>query len=144
MSIRKPRGDSKLDALTPDQREQLCSWLTVENLTYAKAQAQLKQRFGISTTRSALCSFFASVAAPWKYAQARGEADSFAGLMEGKFDEASIKRAKQLAFEAMTTPASVVAATCTVFPTSDFVRTSVGFVAPLIAAQRVLRHDCHW
>lgn len=101
---KKPRGDSKLDALNGQQQALLSEWLTVENLTYAKARERVREQFGITTTRSALCSFYARVAAPWKYARAAGEADQFADLMEGKFDAATIKRTKQLAFEALTSP----------------------------------------
>lgn len=104
MSTRKPRGDSKLDALPPEQQERLAEWLTIENLTYAQAQARVQEEFGVSTSRSALHAFFTRVAAPWKYARARGAAEDFAGLMEGRFDEATVKRAKQLAFDALSSP----------------------------------------
>ncbi|PTX95759.1 hypothetical protein [Opitutus sp. ER46] len=101
---KKPRGDSKLDALTPEQQELLAEWLTIENVTYAEARTRVQDQFGVSTTASALQSFYSRFAAPWKYARAHGEAENFASLMEGKFDAASIKRAKQLAFEALTSP----------------------------------------
>jgi len=101
---RKPRSDSKLDALTPQQREQLCSWLTIENRSYAEVKALAREHFDITTSDPALVAFYSRVAAPWKYAQARGEADTFEKLMEGKFDAATIKRAKQLAFESMSGP----------------------------------------
>lgn len=101
---RKPRGDSKLDALPLEQQELLAEWLTVENLTYAKARDRVKKQFGVSTTTSALAGFYARFAAPWRYTRAHGEAESFAALMEGKFDAASIKAAKQLAFTALTSP----------------------------------------
>lgn len=101
---RKPRSDSKLDALTPEQKEQLASWLTVENVSYDEAKARCAQHFSVFTSVAALQAFYSRFAAPWKYAQAKGEADAFAELMEGKFDAATIKRAKQLAFEAMTGP----------------------------------------
>lgn len=102
--MKKPRADSKLDALTPEQKEQLAEWLTVENLSYTKAKGRVRAKFGVSTSTAALSGFYSRFAAPWKYLRAKGEADSFAALMEGNFDEASIKRAKQLAFEAMTSP----------------------------------------
>jgi hypothetical protein len=101
---KKPRGDSKLDALNGQQQALLAEWLTLENLTYEEAQKRVLENFGVSTTRSALCRFYARFAAPWKYTQAAGEAESFAELMEGKYDEATIKRTKQLAFEALVSP----------------------------------------
>lgn len=98
----KPRGDSKLDALTPEQKTQLAEWLTVENLTYPKAKARVLEKFGVSTTASALCSFFSRYAAPWSYAQAAGDAESFASLISGQIEPAALKRATQLAFSALT------------------------------------------
>jgi hypothetical protein len=115
MSTRKPRGDSKLDALPPEQQERLSEWLTVENLTYAEAQARVREEMGVSTSRSALASFYGRVAAPWKYARARGVAENLAGLAEGKFDEASIKVAKQLAFDALSGPQPDLKAAKTLF-----------------------------
>lgn len=104
MSTRKTRGDSKLDALPPAQQEQLAEWLTIENLTYAEARARVAEQFGVFTSLSALQSFYARFAAPWKYTRAHGEAETFAQLMEGQFDAATIKKAKQLAFDAMANP----------------------------------------
>lgn len=101
---KKPRSDSKLDALLPEQREQLASWLTVENLSYAKARARVLKEFKITTSAAALVSFYSRFAAPWKYAQAKDEADTWANLMDGRFDEATIKRAKELAFDSMIGP----------------------------------------
>lgn len=104
MNTRKPRSDSKLDALNPEQQERLAEWLTIENLSYAAARERVREEFGVSTTASALAGFYSRFAAPWKYARARGEAESFAALMEGQFDAASIKAARQLAFSALTSP----------------------------------------
>lgn len=101
---RKPRSDSKLDGLPEDQHTQLAEWLTVENISYAQARDRCKEEFGISTSLSALQSFYARFAAPWKYARAKESADEFAELMAGKFDEANIKKAKQLAFDALSSP----------------------------------------
>jgi hypothetical protein len=101
---RKPRSDSKLDALSEEQHVTLAEWLTIENVSYADAKARVLDQFGVSTSVAALQSFFSRFAAPWKYARAAGEADSFADLMEGKFDAATIKKAKQLAFDAMSGP----------------------------------------
>jgi len=104
MTARKTRGDSKLDALKPAQRDQLAEWLTIDNLTYAQARERVQEEFGVSTTTSALCSFFSRYAVPRKYAQSRASAEEFAQLMEGNFDAPTIKAAKQLAFDALTSP----------------------------------------
>lgn len=102
MSQRKPRGDSKLDALTPEQQEQLCTWLTVDNLTYAAARKALQARFGVATTPSALCSYFGKVALPWKYAQDHAAAKELAAMQKGDFQPATLKRIEQLAFQLAT------------------------------------------
>ena len=49
---KKPRGDSKLDALNGQQQALLAEWLTLENLTYEEAQKRVLENFGVSTTRS--------------------------------------------------------------------------------------------
>lgn len=99
---KKPRGDSKLDALLPAQKEQLAEWLTVDNLTYAKAKARVEKEFGVKTTASALASFYSRFAAPWSYSRASEDAEAFASLTEGRIDPAMQKRVKQLAFKALT------------------------------------------
>lgn len=100
---KKRRGGVNLfNKLTPAQREQLAAWLTVENKTYEEARALAGSEFGVFTSPDALRRFYSSFAVPWQYSQASGEAEAFGQLMEGKFDAATIKRAKQLAFSALT------------------------------------------
>lgn len=101
---RKPRSDSKLDSLSEEQHAQLAEWLTVENVSYAEAKKRCAEQFGITTSLAALQSFYSRFAAPWKFARSREQADTIAELMEGKFDAASIQRARQLAFESMVGP----------------------------------------
>ena len=98
----KPRGDSKLDALTSEQKELLAEWLTVENITYAKAKTRVADQFGVHTTPSALSSFFGSVALPWKYARDHKLAQTLADLEEGKFKPAIRKQIERLAFQLTT------------------------------------------
>lgn len=95
----KPRGDSHLDNLLPEQKDQLSEWLTVENLTYAKARMRVREKFGVSTTPSALSSFFGSVALPWKYARDHSSAHEMASWKQGEFRPATMKRLEQLAFQ---------------------------------------------
>lgn len=101
---RKPRSDSKLDALSEEQQAQLAEWLAVENLSYAAAKEKVREEFGVSTSVAALQSFYSRFAAPWKYARSKEAADSFAELMAGNYDEATIKAAKQLAFDSLSSP----------------------------------------
>lgn len=96
---RKPRSDAKLLSLPTEQQEQLASWLTEENLSYAKARQRVKKEFGVSTSAAALQGFYSSFAAAWRYARAKGAADEFAQLSAGQFDEATTKRLQQLLFE---------------------------------------------
>jgi hypothetical protein len=101
---KKRRGGKKslFNKLTPEQRVQLASWLTVENLTYKDARELVESQFGVSTSEDALVRFYSSFAVPWQYSQASDEAEAFGKLMEGNFDDATIRRAKQLAFSALT------------------------------------------
>lgn len=101
---RKPRSDSKLDALSEEQHVQLAEWLTLENISYAQARDRVREQFGVSTSLAALQSFYSRFAAPWKYARKKEAADQFAELMEGNFDAANIKAAKSLAFDALSQP----------------------------------------
>lgn len=98
----KPRGDSKLDALSSEQKELLSEWLTVENVTYAKARTRVAKEFGVTTTASALSSFYGSVALPWKYARDHKLAQSLSQLEEGKFQPAMRKQIERLAFQITT------------------------------------------
>ena len=101
---RKIRSDAKLFGLSEEQQEKLASWLTIENKSYDDVRTLVACEFGVKTSVGALHAFYTSFAAPWKYARAAGEADTWAELMEGRFDAATIKRAKQLAFESMSGP----------------------------------------
>ncbi len=100
----KARGDSHLDALTPEQQAELNLWLTTGNPTYAKAVTHVRRAYGVSTNVSSVRSYYFNVALPWSYAQARGAAQEIAQLQEGSFEPAILKRLQQLAFELMTAP----------------------------------------
>jgi glutamine synthetase type III len=101
---KKPRGDSKLDRLPEDQKEQLCAWLTVENLTYKEARTRCAEQFGCFTTEHALSQFFQSVALRWKYAQDHSAAQEMASWQQGDFQPAVKKRLEQLAFQLASSP----------------------------------------
>jgi hypothetical protein len=57
----KPRSDSVLDSLPPNQKEALEGWLFEENLSYQAAQKRLYQDFNVSSSRSALERFYSRV-----------------------------------------------------------------------------------
>lgn len=101
---RKARSDAKLLSLPDETKVQIATWLTYENKSYKAVRLLVRKEFGLTTSNGALHHFFGAFAAPWKYAKAAGAADEFANLMEGKFDAASIKLARQLAFDALAAP----------------------------------------
>jgi len=63
-SLRKPRSDSKLDALNVDQQRQLCEWLLTSGLTYEKIKGLVLDEFGTSTSTRALSVFYQSYVVP--------------------------------------------------------------------------------
>lgn len=101
---RKPRSDAKLLSLPIEQQEQIAGWLTLDNRSYDEVRSMVATEFGVKISAGALHHFYVNFASPWKYTRAKGEADAFASLMEGHFDEATTKRIKQLAFEAIASP----------------------------------------
>jgi hypothetical protein len=101
---RKPRSDARLLSLPLEQQEQIASWLTIENLSYETVRAKIAKELGVQTSAGALHSFYSTFAAGWKYSRAKGEADAFAQLLDGRFDEATTKRVQQLAFECLAGP----------------------------------------
>lgn len=97
---KKPRSDSKLDGLPQAQKDELCRWLTQENVSYEEARARVGQRFGVLVSSdSTFSDFYHSVALPWNYAQATNFATGMARLKQGEFKPAIMRRLEQLAFE---------------------------------------------
>ncbi len=108
--MRKPRSDSVIESLPAAQREQVSAWLSEQNLSYSEVVAKLADAFGVRTSVGALQTWFTRIERPRQYASAKGAADEFAGLMEGNFDEANIRLAKQLAFEFLSSPSPSIGA----------------------------------
>jgi hypothetical protein len=110
MSLKKPRSDSKLDALDVDQQRQLCEWLLTPGLSYEVVKKMVLDEFNTSTSARALSSFYQSYVAAYliqRRAQAVGVAKELHGDMEktpGKFDEATIDALSQKAFEFAQNP----------------------------------------
>lgn len=101
MNTKKPREDAKLKSLPPEQRELLCRWLTVDNISYKEARLRVKAQFGLHVgSDSTFTDFYHSVALPWSYAQSAGVADAFSQAAEGNLEPAAIKRIRQLLFDA--------------------------------------------
>ena len=92
-------------SLPQSVQDQIADWLTVANQSYEQVRQRCAQELGVTTSVGALQHFYGVYAAPRKYAQAADAADAFASLMQGRFDEATIKKAQELAFDAINSPA---------------------------------------
>lgn len=101
---KKPRSNSKLDALTGEQRELLVQWLVDENKSYDEVRELVVQQFGVETNNGALSRFYARVAAPRRWAESLEAAEVVQRLDAGKLAEAAAKRAQELAFLALAGP----------------------------------------
>ena len=101
---KKPRGDSQLDGLEPEQQELLKHWLCVENVTYKEAQKRCLDQFGLITKEKTLCLYFQNVALPDKYARDHKSAQAMAQWQKGDFQPAVRKRLEQLAFQIASSP----------------------------------------
>lgn len=106
--MRKPRSDSKLDALPREQREKLAEWYGLRDdppLALKKIRDLLASEFGVATSVSSLSDFYPKIAADVLLArreQAVTTADELAKAASetpGQFDEASIDLLKQRTFE---------------------------------------------
>jgi hypothetical protein len=99
---KKPRSDSKLNALPPKKREALIRWLTEENLGYDMVRDRLWQEFKVRTSIGALSQFYATQCFSLRYSQAREIAETVGREMARspeQFDTATISLVKQKAFE---------------------------------------------
>jgi hypothetical protein len=103
-AVRKPRSDSKLRTLPTAQLNKLREWLGVEGMSYDDAIKNVREEFGVKTSRAALSEFYTAEVVPWKYARANGLAQNFASLAGGEINEATRKSVEQLAFEIATSP----------------------------------------
>jgi hypothetical protein len=110
MSIRKPRSDSKLEALEDDQKHQLCEWLLTPGLNYAKIKTLVEMEFKVHTTGGSLSAFWYSYVAAYlteKRARAVGLAKEVGEDLKrspGQFNEATIAALEQKAFELANNP----------------------------------------
>lgn len=105
----KPRSDSKLDALPEERKAKLSDWL-LSGLPYHQVQALVHEQFKVSTSLSALCSFYQHFCAAELLARRKRAVTTADDIAEearnqpGKFDEATIDALKQKAFELSINP----------------------------------------
>lgn len=100
--MKKPRSDSKLDALSPQQKEMLREWLVDENLSYEKAQERLYQDFNVRTSVGALSRFYATQCFSLRSSEAKAFAEQVGQeLLEAEptFDKVTLALVKKRAFE---------------------------------------------
>ena len=62
--LRKPRAQSKLGGLPEEQKEQIFTWLAVENLHYREVAQKVEEAFGIKISTSGLNGFWNQYCAP--------------------------------------------------------------------------------
>ncbi len=109
-TIKKPRSDSKLDALDQDQQRQLCEWLLTPGLSYEKVKTLVLEEFNTSTTASALSSFYQSYVGAYVLERRRlavGLAKEVGEELKrapGEFSQATIDALEQKAFELIQNP----------------------------------------
>jgi len=99
---RKPRSDSKLDSLPEHQRESLRRWLSEENLSYEIAQQRLEQDFGVTSSISALQSFWRRRCFRQRASEAKSFTETVLKQLQGNaenFDEATLALVRQKLFE---------------------------------------------
>jgi hypothetical protein len=98
----KPRSDSRLASLNPQQKAQLRTWLVDENLAYEKVVELLRDDFNIRTSTGALSRFYATECFRLRSSEAKTFAEQCVQELRDsgeKFDEATLALVKQKAFE---------------------------------------------
>lgn len=99
---RKPRSDSPLDSLPASAKAQLREWLLDENLNYPEVVALVREKLGVTTSKTALQRYYALRL----WSQQSSQASEFADLVvaqaavdPAKYDEATLALVRQKAFE---------------------------------------------
>jgi hypothetical protein len=108
--MKKPRSDSKLDALDMDQQRQLCEWLLTPGLSYERVKKLVFDEFNVSTSGSALSSFYQSYVGAYVLERRRlavGLAQEIGEELKrapGEFSQQTIDALEQKAFELAQNP----------------------------------------
>ena len=99
---RKPRSDSPLDSLPASAKAQLREWLLDENLKYPEVVALVREKLGVTTSKTALQRYYALRLWSQQSTQASEFADHVAAQAAAdpaKYDEATLALVRQKAFE---------------------------------------------
>jgi hypothetical protein len=108
--MKKPRSDSKLDALDMDQQRQLCEWLLTPGLNYERVKELVFEKFNVSTSGAALSKFYQSYVGSYvleRRRQAVGLATEIGAELKrapGEFSAQTIDALEQKAFELAQNP----------------------------------------
>jgi hypothetical protein len=108
-SIRKPRSDSKLQALDLDEQRQLCEWM-LAGLSYEKIKFMVLEKFGVSTNAMSLSRFYQSYVSAYviqRRSEAVGVAKEIGDELKrrpGEFSQVTIDALEQKAFELANSP----------------------------------------
>ena len=108
--MRRPHYGSKLEALTQEQKRQLCEWLLTPGLTYAHIIVKIAKEFRLKISRKPLTRFFKNYCEA-ELIRRRVEAvsgpRSIAQQIEnspGQWDAATLDALKQKIFELSLSP----------------------------------------
>jgi len=98
----KPRSDSKLAALNPEQKAQLRTWLVDENKSYDEVRQLLHDDFNLEIGITAISRFYATDCFSLRSSQAKELAEQVVAELKtggGQFDAATLALVRQKAFE---------------------------------------------
>lgn len=108
--MRKPRSDSKLDALDLDQQRQLCEWLLTPGLSYEVIKKQVFELFNVSTNSASLSAFYQSYCGAYLIQRRQAavgiaaEVADAAKAAPGMWDAATVESLQVKAFELASNP----------------------------------------
>jgi len=110
--MKRPRSDSKLEALTDDQKAQLCEWLLTPGLNYLAIMKLMAEEFHVTTSMEPLSRFYHTYCES-EVLRRRAQAVSARGKLgqeitstPGEWNAVTIDALKQKVFELAICPTS--------------------------------------
>lgn len=102
-AMKKPRGDSKLKTMPPEQQAQVYEWLRSSGGTREVVRDRIEQEFGIKTNPASVSDFRLWYALSTEIAKANSLANVVTEQLKASsgltFDDARIAKATQIVFE---------------------------------------------
>lgn len=111
LTLKRPRKDSKLDALTAEQQQQLTGWL-VARMDYGAVLKLIEEAFGVKTSIATLSRYYKKYVGPFlieKRRAAVGVADAVEAEARKRpdlFDAAAIRNLRERAFTMSCDPSA--------------------------------------